>query len=163
MRTQAYAPMIFAAVVLIVCSFGLDQPSSAQSTDDCMKVKGRLIQDSSSGRNLGTIMNGGILNGRTEIVFDTAAFPTPDPTTVSFIGDLTVTTHRGVLKTHDVYLFDFSKAVGTGIHRIDPDASTGIFAGAIGILYDNSQSTGPSTIQGAVTGAICFGGDDRRH
>jgi hypothetical protein len=144
------------AIVFTVCLFAFNRSTYAQSTDHCMKVKGRLMQDSSSGRNLGTITNGGILNGRTEIVFDPAAFPTPDPTTVSFIGDLTVTTHRGVLKTHDVYLFDFSTGVGTGIHRIDPTASTGVFAGTTGVLYDNSKTTGPSTIQGAFTGAICF-------
>lgn len=157
MKTGTRIPMMLAAIVFTFCFFGPDRPISAQSTDHCMKVKGKFVQDSSSGRNIGTITNGGILNGRTEIVFNTAAFPTPDPTTVSFIGDLTVTTHRGVLKTHDVYLFDFSTAAGTGIHRIDPDASTGFFAGVTGVLYDNVQQPGPFTIEGTVTGAICFG------
>ena len=143
------------AIVLTVCSFAASRPLYAQSTDDCLKVKGRLMMES-SGRTLGTITNGGILNGRTEIVFGAAASPTPDPTTVSFVGDLTITTHRGVLKTHDVYLFDGSIGVGTGIHRIDPNASTGVFAGSTGVLYDNSKATGPGTIQGAITGAICF-------
>ena len=145
-----------AAIVLTYCLFGIHQSTSAQATDDCMRVKGRLMQDSASGRNLGTITRGGILNGRTEIVFSTAAFATPDPTTVSFAGELTLTTHRGVLKTHDVYLFDFATAIGTGIHRIDPAASTGIFSGATGVLYDTSRVTGPSTIEGDVTGAICL-------
>jgi len=143
--------------VLTVFVCVMNRSTYADSKDDCVKVEARFMQDSSSGRNLGTLTNAGILNGRTEIVFNPAAFPTPDPTTVSFIGDLSVTTHRGALKTHDVYLFDFSTGVGTGIHRIDPVASTGVFAGATGVLYDNSKSTGPVTIQGTFTGAICFG------
>jgi hypothetical protein len=155
MNTRIRTAVMLAAIVSTLF-FGLEERTSAQSTDDCMKVKGRLMQDSSSGRNLGTITNGGILNGRTEIVFATAAFPTPDPTTVSFIGDLTLATHRGVLKTHDVYLFDFFLGVGTGIHRVDSNASTGVFSGATGVLYDNSKSTGPSTVQGNVTGELCF-------
>jgi hypothetical protein len=157
MKRTIRIPMMLATIVFTFCFFDVDQRISAQSTDDCMKVKGTFVQDSSSGRNLGTITNGGILNGRTEIVFNPAASPTLDPTTVSFIGDLTVTTHRGVLKTHDVYLFDFSTAAGTGIHRIDPDASTGLFAGATGVLYDNVRQPGPVTVEGTVAGAICFG------
>jgi hypothetical protein len=145
-----------AAIVLTVCSVAAHRPAYAQSPDDCMKVKGRLMLESRNGRTLGTLTNGGILTGTTEIVFGPAASPTPDPTTVSFVGDLTLTTNRGVLKTHDVYLFDGSIGVGTGIHRIDPNASTGVFAGSTGVLYDNSKATGPGTIQGAVTGTICF-------
>jgi len=47
--------------------------------------------------------------------------------------------------------------VATGIARIDPDASTGDFAGATGVLYINAKTTdGGATDQAEIAGEICF-------
>ncbi len=41
--------------------------------------------------------------------------------------------------------------------RIDPNASTGDFAGATGVLYINGRTTdGGATFQAKITGEICF-------
>jgi len=116
-------------------------------------VKGNL----SGGGGGGTITQGEILNGTTQAVFTSMFAPTPDPTTFSFTDDLTVTTHRGVLKTHNVAIFDTARGVFSAIDRIDPHASTGDFAGATGVLYINGRTPdGGATIQAEITGEICF-------
>jgi hypothetical protein len=47
--------------------------------------------------------------------------------------------------------------VFSAIARIDPDASTGDFAGATGVLYISGKTTdGGATFQGEITGEICF-------
>lgn len=165
MNAQIRRLMTLVVVVLTFCLFSLEQTTSAVSnsgtvTDKhCRKVKGKFSDVVGGGSNTGTITNGGILNGTTERVFNSGALPTPDPTTVSFTGDYIVTTNRGVLKAHDVYLFDFARGVGTAIHRIDPEASTGIFAGATGVFFDNAKATA-STAEGVLTGEICLAHDD---
>lgn len=117
------------------------------------KVKGNL----SGGGGIGTITQGGRLNGTTQAIFTGAFTPTPDPTTFSFTDDLTVTTNKGVLKTHNVGIFDVAAGLFSAIDRIDPNASTGEFAGATGVLYINGKTTdGGATIQAEITGEICF-------
>jgi hypothetical protein len=150
--------MILIALVLTLGLFSLEQSASAQS--NCRKVKGKFIDVTSGGSTTGTITNGGILNSTTETVFSPAFLFTPDPTTVSFTADSTFTTNRGVLTTHNVYIFDFARGVATALYRIDPNASTGIFAGAAGVLYVNGKETGPGTVEGNITGEICFAPDD---
>ena len=117
-------------------------------------VKGNLSGSGGSG----TITQGGRLNGTTQAVFTSMFAPTPDPTTFSFTDDLTVTTnHNGVLKTHNVGIFDGATGLFSAIDRIDPTASTGNFAGATGVLYINGRSNdGGMTIQAEITGEICF-------
>ncbi len=141
----------FVLVALTIGLFSLSQSASADST--CHRVKGNL----SGGGGSGTITQGGILNGTTQAVFTSMFAPTPDPTTFSFTDDLTVTTHRGVLKTHNVAIFDTARGVFSAIDRIDPHASTGDFAGATGVLYINGRTPdGGATIQAEITGEICF-------
>jgi hypothetical protein len=82
---------------------------------------------------------------------------TPDPTTFSFTDDLTVTTDEGVLKTHNVAIFDVARGVFSAIDRIDPNASTGGFAGATGVLYINgSTPDGGATIHAQISGEVCY-------
>jgi hypothetical protein len=148
-----------AALVLIACIFCLEQSVSAKSGNDCMNVKGNTFGDFSSGTTVttGTIRQGGILNGTTEITFSTVTLPTPDPEAISFISDHVATTKRGVLTTRVVYVFDFVRAVAASIHRIDPNASTGLFSGATGVLYANDRLDFQSfTAEGKITGEICF-------
>ncbi len=141
----------FALVALTIGLFSLAQSASAVS--GCKKVKANL----SGGGGSGIITQGGKLNGTTQAVFTSAFTPTPDPTTFSFTDDLTVTTDKGVLKTHNVAIFDVARGVFSAIDRIDPNASTGDFAGATGVLYVNGKTPdGGATIQAEITGEICF-------
>ena len=141
----------FALVALTLGLFSL--PPSASALSDCKKAKGNL----SGGGGSGTITQGGKLNGTTQAVFTSMFTPTPDPTTFSFTDDLTVTTDKGVLRTHNVAIFDVAKGVFSAIDRIDPNASTGDFAGATGVLYINGKTTdGGATFQAEITGEICF-------
>lgn len=141
----------FALVALTIGLFSFAQSASAVS--DCKKVKGNL----SGGGGSGTITQGGRLNGTTQAIFTSAFTPTPDPTTFSFTDDLTVTTNKGVLKTHNVAIFDVAAGLFSAIDRIDPHTSTGDFAGATGVLYINGKTNdGGATIQAEITGEICF-------
>jgi hypothetical protein len=72
------------ALVTLVWTAGLLSPQQlAFAQGKCQEVSGRFIDvyqggSSSSGR----ITNAGVLNGTTLTVFNTAAFPTPEPTIV---------------------------------------------------------------------------------
>ena len=153
--TRPTMPII--ACVLLLGLFAATPSASAESSDHCINVKGSFLEHFGSGSNPGTMANGGILNGTTERVFNSASLPTPDPTAISFTSDYVVTTRRGVLKTHVVYIYDFLRAVAAAIHRIDPDASSGVFAGATGVLYENARlNFQTSTAEGNVSGEIFF-------
>jgi hypothetical protein len=83
--------------------------------------------------------------------------PTPDANTFSYTDDFTVTTKKGVVKTHNVGIFDVATGLFSEIARIDPNASTGNFAGATGVLYINGTSAdGGATFQAEIPGEICF-------
>lgn len=155
MNAKTKTLMTLAALALTFCLVSLEQSASAQSTNNCMKVKGKTV-DVGGFITTTTITNGGILNGTGETVFGAAFVPTPDPTTFSFTGDTTLTTNRGVLKTHNVYIVDFATAAGTALYRIDPSTSTGIFAGATGVLFLNAKDVSGLTVEGDISGEICF-------
>src|SRR5262245_56988523 len=155
MNAKTRKRMILVAIVLTFCLCSLEQSVSAQSK--CLNVKGTAI-DAITG---GTLTEGGILNGTTQFGFTSGFLPAPVATAVSFTADYTVTTHKGVLKTHSVYIYDFAKRVAAAISQIDPVASTGVFAGATGMLYFNAKSTdGGVTVQSDITGEICLAHDD---
>jgi hypothetical protein len=140
--------------VLVALTIGLfSSPPAASAVSDCKKVQGNL----SGGGGIGTITQGGILNGTTQAVFTSAFTPTPDATSFSFTDDLTITTDKGVLKTHNVGIFNFATGSFSAIDRIDPNTSTGDFAGATGVLYINGRTpNGGATINAEITGEICF-------
>jgi hypothetical protein len=157
-KTMNFKLRMLATFALAVLAVGLF--SSAQSVSafrDCQKVKGTLSAVNSGAGATGIITQGGKLNGTTQAVHTSALTPTSDPTTVSFTDDLSVTTDKGVLRTHNVVIFDGARGLFTAIARVDPDASTGEFAGATGVLYLNGQTTdGGATVQAEITGEICF-------
>lgn len=145
------------AVVLISGLFSSEQSTSAHS--NCRDVKGKWtdVYPGTGNATRGMITDGGILKGTTETVFDSAALPTPDPTTVSYTADLTITTIHGQLKTRNVYLYDFGTGLFTIIGRINPDASTGRFAGATGVLFPSGTTLADGlTYQSALTGELCL-------
>lgn len=146
----------FALVALTIGLFTLTQTALAFS--DCKKVQGNLsVVNNGNGTTSGIINKGGRLDGTTQAVFTSAFTPTPDPYTFSFTDNLTLTTNKGVLKTHNVGIFDVATGLFSAINRIDPAASTGDFAGATGVLYINGKTTdGGATFQAEITGEICF-------
>jgi hypothetical protein len=127
------------------------------AVSDCQKVKGHeTVVDNGNGTASGTFTEAGKLNGRSLNVFTSDFTPTPDPNVFSFTDNLTLTTNEGVLQTHNVTLSDVAKGLYSAIARIDPDTSTGDFAGATGVLYFNGNTTDFVTFQGEITGEICF-------
>ncbi len=176
MNARSKKTLTALAVVLTLCFFSLGQSTSAQkqsisaqdhstsaqsARSNCRNVKGKLSEVSNATGTTGRITNGGLLNGRTQLVFTSGVVPTPDPTTVSYTDDFTITTNRGVLKTHNVGIFEFATGLFTEIARIDPHASSGGFAGATGVLFTSGKTTdGGATFQSRITGEICLAHDD---
>lgn len=144
-----------AVIALAIGVFALSQPAAAAG--DCTKSKGNLlVVNNGNGTTSGTILQGGKLNGITQVVFTSAFIPTPDANTISYTDDFTVTTNKGVLKTHNVGVFDVALGLFSEIARIDPNASTDAFAGATGVLYINGTTADSgATFQAAITGEIC--------
>jgi hypothetical protein len=153
-------------VVLVALSFALtpfDQPTAARSermakstNSNCKEVKGNLTVEFGAGTANGEIINGNVLNGTFATAFTPGSVvPTADPTSITFTGDSTISTDKGVLATHDVYLFDLVSALGPGMLRIDSTNSTGEFAGATGILYLNPNFGDPPG-HAQLSGKICL-------
>ena len=178
MHTKIKKNIILAVVMMAFCLLGVNQIASAQSPmaavyagrpiDDaakghnvfraCKEVKGLWIDVTNNiGGTTGTITNGGILNGRTETIYNPAFVFTPDPNVVSYIADLSITTHHGRLVTGNVYIYNFATGLWTAMGRINPDTSTGRFAGATGLLYFNGKTTDDGlTYISDVSGETCF-------
>ena len=132
---------MFATLALAVLALGLFSSSqSVLAFGECQKVRGTLSAVNNGNSATGVITLGGKLNGTTLAVHTSGFTPTPDPTTVSFTDDLSVTTDKGVLITHNVVIFDVARGLFTAIARIDPVASTGDFARTTGVLYLNGQT-----------------------
>ncbi len=142
-------------VTLTITFFSMTGPASANR--DCTKVKGNLkVLNNGNGTTSGAIAQGGRLNGATAAIFTSGFTPTPDPNAFSLTDDLTITTHRGVLMTHNVAILDVATGLFTAINRIDPHASSGRFSGATGVLYVNgSTADGGATFEAEIAGEIC--------
>jgi hypothetical protein len=139
----------------------IERPALAQS--NCKEAKGNFVESFDGvSTTTGTLTNGGWLDGTTVAVFNSPGYPTPDPTEVTFASTFTLTTNQGQLKgSNRVYLLDLVRGIGVSMVKIDPVASTGIFAGATGVLFlDLLRSTtvavGP--YYEVVGGQVCFAG-----
>ena len=136
----------------------------AQSRDfSCYSIKAEAYDTWPGAGNVstGVIARSGLLNGTTRYVYDTDAFPTPDPDMVTFGAELTLTTNHGVVKARVVNLFNGATGIWTSIATIDPGTSSGRFAGAKGTLwYPNGTSinldNGAQVYPSDVTGHICL-------
>jgi hypothetical protein len=158
MNAKTRTIMTLVAVMLMLGLFSLERTTSAQSPNsNCRQVKGDISDVSNPTGATGVITNGGILNGSTELVANFAHLPTPDPTTSSYTNDFTITTDQGQLKTSNVGVFDVGILVFSEMARINPNASTGRFAGATGVLFISGKTTdGGATFQSNINGEICF-------
>ena len=156
--------MTLLAVVLTCGLFPLQQSASAQSPlSECKKLKGRGVQvfDPATGVVSGPVTNAGILNGTLEDVidFDAGFILTPDPTVVAYRTDLTITTIHGQLKASAITTQSILTGVGSEWGNINPNTSTGKFAGATGIIVFTFKPVGdPSTgpYEAEISGEICF-------
>lgn len=148
----------FTFFVATAIALTLSSSSSAMAFSNCHKVKGTEVAAFTSPTTVeGTVTRGGILNGTTLSVLTSAFMPTPDPNVFSFTIQKTFTTDKGVLQTYSPHLLDYTTGVGTAYARIDPNASTGIFAGATGLLYFNFQQNNDGvTSTSQISGEICF-------
>lgn len=147
-----------ATFAFVALTIGLTPLSeSASPAKDCKQAKGNLsVVNNFDGSTSGVITQGGRLDGSTQAVFTSAFTSTPDPSAFSFTDDLTVTTKKGALKTHNVGVFDGARGLFSAINRIDPSTSTGDFAGTTGVLYISGKTTdGGTTFEAEVTGVIC--------
>lgn len=161
MNAEIRQVMMLVAVMLTFGPFSLEGSASAKT--NCKQAKGKWIDvyPGSGNATSGTITRGGILNGTTETVYTSAAFPTPVATTVSYTADTTITTTHGQLKTSNVYLYDFATGLFTVLGRINPDTSTGRFGGATGVLFFSGKTIGNGfTYQAGITGEICLAHDN---
>ena len=134
---------------------------SAWAQDNCRQVEAAAVDVFSGGNSSsGNITHGGFLNGTRLTVYRPGGIFTQDPNVVTFLGDMTLTTKKGQLKTSNVYLLDIVTQHGTALFRIDPGASTGRFAGATGLLFLNVGKAFVNgtviTYLGDITGKICF-------
>jgi hypothetical protein len=156
---MSFKNRMLATFALTALTLGsLSSARSVSAVSGCQKVKGNeSVVNNGSGSTGGTITQGGRLNGMIQGAFSSGFTSTPDPNTFSFTDDLILTTNKGVLHTHNVTLFDTANGAFSAIARIDPNASTGDFAGATGVLYSSGKTTdGQATFQGEITGEICF-------
>ena len=148
------------ATMLALGLLFLGQPALAQS--NCKEAKGNTVEafDGVS-TSKGTLSNGGWLDGTIVAVFYGPGYPTPDPTEVTFASTFTLTTNQGQLKGNRIYLLDFVRGQGVSMVKIDPAASTGIFAGATGVLFLDllrSATVAVGPYYEVVGGQVCFAG-----
>ncbi len=187
MNAKTRTVMTLVALVLTFCLVSLEQialaqsprgflgprGSSARSTSaqsaksNCRKLKGTSVAvlDPATGIASGPITHAGILNGPADDVINFSAgfVLTPDPNVITYLSDLTITTRRGQLRSsNNVNAFNFVTGTFTEFGNINPNTSTGSFAGAAGVIFFSGRTigsleTGP--YEAEMTGEICFAHD----
>ena len=161
--------MAVMTVAVCVGWFAMEESALAQEENErsrrfrCYTVTGEARDTWPGAGNVstGVMTTSQFLKGTTQYVYDTDPFTTPDPDTVTFGADFTLTTTRGILKARVLFLFNFAGGPWTSIATIDPDTSTGRFAGARGTLWFPKGKTvnlhrGGQTYPSDVTGRLCL-------
>ena len=133
----------------------------ASANGNCTDAKGKLVEFWDGGsESPGRLSMGGWLNGATLAVFNSDGYPTPVPTAFSYTAAFTLATRHGHLKGTRLFVTDSGAGWSIDMTNIDPDASTGIFAGATGVVYVNQTTRNtappPTTYQSEVRAVICF-------
>jgi hypothetical protein len=183
MNAKTRSLTTLAGVVLTLGLFAHERPTSAQSprrlflqqgeaaqspsaqspNSNCKRLKGITVQvfDPVTGIVSGTVTNAHFLNGMLEDVlnFDAGVVITPNPNVVTFISDMTITTDSGQLKASQLTAFNFETGFWSEWGNINPNSSTGRFAGATGVIFFSGKTignvdTGP--FEAEITGEICF-------
>lgn len=155
------------AVLLTVGFFSAEQTAAQSPNSTCKKLTASSLGsfNPATGTVSGPLTNGGILNGTLEDVlnFGAGVVFTPDPTVVSYTTNLTITTLWGQLRSSNVTTQSVVTAAGAEWGYINPDTSTGKFAGATGLIFIRFKPTGDpgvSPFEAEVTADICFANRD---
>lgn len=172
MRCITVALVVGGLAVLDPAAFAqsnFDHTASEQSNFDhmspdpsnCRHTEGKLVEvyDPEKKTAFGKLRNSGWLDGTTATVDSSAPFPTADLNKVSFSSTITYTTHHGQLKGKILFIFDVITGLGTGMSDIDGNASTGIFAGATGVLFVNTfraDTVAQGPYYSVVYARVCF-------
>jgi hypothetical protein len=102
-----------------------------------------------------------LLDGNLTDVIDFGAgfVLTPDPTVVAYRTDLTITTIHGQLKASAVTTQSIITAQGAEWGQINPNTSTGRFAGVTGMISVVFKAVGDPAVgpyETQITADICF-------
>ena len=150
-----------AGMALVILGLALlSQEASAQS--NCKDAKGSIAEVYNGGDSSGgPLSHGGWLDGAMQFLYNVpGVYPTSDPNKITFGATFTLTTNRGVVKGKAVILYDIATAQGASMVNIDPAASTGVFAGATGLLFVNTikgtVGPPPNYYLDLVGGQVCF-------
>lgn len=107
----------------------------------------------------GTIRGVGPLDGATFFTTYAAApsagMPAVEPaTTLSYAGQLVITTAQGSLTISDVGVFDQARLMFSEIDRVS--SGTGLFAGASGRLFSFGDAPNGTGFEGPLVGSLCY-------
>lgn len=137
--------------------------STPSENSNCKKIRGNSVGtfDPFTATVSGPVTNSGILDGDlTDVINFGAGFVfTPDPTVVAYTTDLTITTIHGQLKASPVTTQSVVTAAGAEWGHINPNTSTGKFAGATGIISIVFKPVGDPSVgpfESEITADICF-------
>ena len=162
MKTTKKLAMLITAVLTIGFFFA-EQTAAQSPNSSCKKLTASSLGtfNPATATVSGPLTNGGILNGTLEDVFNFGAGVvfTPDPTVVSYTTNLTITTPWGELKSSNVTTQSVVTAAGAEWGYINPDTSSGKFAGATGLIFIRFKPLGDPAIspfEAEVTADICF-------
>ena len=174
---------IVATLTIVASTFGLalQQSTSAQSgrgllaargnlpqatpstNSNCKTIRGNGVQifDPVTGLVTGPVTNSGILDGDLVDAIDFGAgfALTPDPTVFAYTTDLTITTIHGQLKAHPVTIQSGFTGTGAEWGEINPNTSTGKFAGATGVISVVFKPVGDPSVGpylADISADICF-------
>ena len=159
--TKRFAMLV--AVVLTIGFFSAEQATAQSPNSTCKKLTATSVGsfDPATGTVSGPLTNGGILNGTLEDVINFGAgfVFTPEPTVISYTTNLTITTLWGQLKSSNVTTQSVVTAAGAEWGYINPDTSTGKFAGATGLIFIRFKPVGDPNVgpfEAEVTADVCF-------
>jgi hypothetical protein len=162
-KTRKLAMLV---AVLTICLFSIQQASAQSPLSACKKIKGNSLQvfDPATGIISGPVTNAGVLNGTLEDVINFAAgfVFTPDPNVISYSTDLTITTINGQLKASPVTTQSVVTGLGAEWGHINPNTSTGRFAGATGMIVISFKPVGDPSVgpyEAEFSGEICYAHD----
>lgn len=146
--------------------FGVRGDSAASMpspNSNCKKIRGNSVGsfDPVTATVSGPVTNSGILDGDLEDVINLGAgfIFTPNPTVVSYTTNLTITTIHGQLRANPVTTQSVVTAAGAEWGHINPNTSTGRFAGATGIISIVFKPVGDPSVgpfEAEITADICF-------
>jgi hypothetical protein len=163
-KTKKFTMLV--AALLTISFFFAEQTAAQSNNKTCKKIHGGGTQvfDPATGIISGPINSSGLLNGTLEDVVNFAAgfVVTPDPTVVTYTTNLTITTVHGQLKSSTVSTQSLVTGIGTEWGHLNPDSSTGRFAGATGMIFITFKPVGDPSIgpyEAEFSGEICFAKD----